>query len=107
MNSYFDNDITEKICKELDFSNWFYSTAIKSSRKPIITVATLIELVGLGERIKDCLDSDTLEYSIDKTSLLINHPNKAHEYYKKAVRKDIIKYLKNALQNKHKYIKNT
>ena len=98
---YFDQNITDNLCNNLNFSNQFLNQNFKSPPTLIITPFSLIELSG--KTIMDCL-KDSNKYNINFSDELSNQMCKALDYYENNIRKDIISFLEEALkQNKGRY----
>ena len=60
---YFDQNITDKVCRNINFSNSFYQKHIASQCQLASTPLCLIEFCGSS--VSECLQSRTSEYSID------------------------------------------
>ena len=99
---YFDQNITNIICKNSDFSDHFFETYFKPLSKLIITPFSLIELSG--RNIMDCLITNK-KYNIKFSDLLKNQTAKAYEYYKNNIREDIITFLEEGLKAKEEHTK--
>ena len=103
MGNYFDQNITNEICKQSSFSKQFCPVSCDLSNKLIITPASLTEFLGKNIT-RDYLKSNPPLYSI-KTSLSLERQiSSANSYYMNAINIDIIKLLKTTLKEQYKYI---
>ena len=96
---YFDQNITDKLCNNSDFSNQF----LKNFKSPLTLIITPFSLIELsGETIKNCLKTNST-YNINFSDTLSNQMCKALDYYGNTIRGDIIPFLAKGLKNKRKY----